>query len=441
MRYQAGTLLFHQDGDPEVLRWLRDRHLPLARRRTRKLSEPRIREAVDWVLGKEKLALDGLRIQDAQRLLYFKHEERPILVHPQKLVLGRVAPDELNPGYSKLNVAFTLPPGSYATLVVKRLFHREGAPAEEPKGAEIRGAPGPIPRWPAACARGGASPKSRTRSPDATPTTAGGAPGARSATGTPWPERPGARLGLSGPGFRKKTGAKGGPGGAGPSATQTLESIGHGAARQGVLSVWNLETSTGAPPGCSRRAMAPAGLRREERERALLLSLHCPPAALGVMLAERTRRCPTEPRCCAARRGDRSAFETLVRSVQRPVYGLCLRLLRSTPRPPRWPRRRSCAPTRTCDRYDEGKPFDLWVMAIARNLCLDLLRRRTRVHTEDVDEMHEALPSGAAARRTASSPPRSSGSLESALSTLSADDREVLASTTCRSAPRRRLPR
>ena len=54
-----------------------------------------------------------------------------------KLVLGRVAPDELNRGLSKLNVAFTLSPGSYATLVVKRLFHRAGAPAEEPKGADI----------------------------------------------------------------------------------------------------------------------------------------------------------------------------------------------------------------------------------------------------------------------------------------------------------------
>ncbi len=31
----------------------------------------------------------------------------------------------------------------------------------------------------------------------------------------------------------------------------------------------------------------------------------------------------------AARRGDHSAFASLVRSVQRPVYGLCLRLLKS----------------------------------------------------------------------------------------------------------------
>ena len=136
MRYQAGTVLFHRDADPDTLAWLRTATFPLLAPDTR-IEDSRIAEAVQWVLGKEKLTLEGLRITAAPRMLYFKHEERPILVQPQKLVLGRVAPDELNRGYSKLNVAFTLPPGSYATLVVKRLFHREDSPAEEPKGAEI----------------------------------------------------------------------------------------------------------------------------------------------------------------------------------------------------------------------------------------------------------------------------------------------------------------
>ncbi len=45
------------------------------------------------------------------------------MVHPGKLVIGKPRPDELNRGYIKVNIAFTLPPGSYATLVVKRLFH------------------------------------------------------------------------------------------------------------------------------------------------------------------------------------------------------------------------------------------------------------------------------------------------------------------------------
>ena len=60
-------------------------------------------------------------------------------MQPSKLVLGRTQPDELNRGFAKLNVAFTLPPGSYATLVVKRLFHRT---AREDTPDEIRATPG-----------------------------------------------------------------------------------------------------------------------------------------------------------------------------------------------------------------------------------------------------------------------------------------------------------
>ena len=138
LRYQAGTLLFHQDADPETLRWLRGLTFPLLGPDTPP-SEPRVREAVEWVLGKEKLRLDQLRIPGAERLLFFKHEERAVLVQPSKLVLGRTQPDELNRGFAKLNVAFTLPPGSYATLVVKRLFHRT---AREDTPDEIRATPG-----------------------------------------------------------------------------------------------------------------------------------------------------------------------------------------------------------------------------------------------------------------------------------------------------------
>jgi len=138
LRYQAGTLLFHQDADPETLRWLRTLTFPLLGPNT-PVGDARVREAVEWVLGKEKLRLEQLRIPGAERLLYFKHEERDVLVQPSKLVLGRTQADELNRGYGKLNVAFTLPPGSYATLVVKRLFHRT---AREDTPDEIRASAG-----------------------------------------------------------------------------------------------------------------------------------------------------------------------------------------------------------------------------------------------------------------------------------------------------------
>jgi tRNA pseudouridine13 synthase len=122
MRYQAGTLLFHRDASPEVLRTLREATFPLLAPDTT-FTDPQVEEAVAWVLGKEKLKLADLRIEEEPRRLYFKHEERPLLVFPHKLVIGRTQADDINRGDVKVNVAFTLPPGAYATLVVKRLFH------------------------------------------------------------------------------------------------------------------------------------------------------------------------------------------------------------------------------------------------------------------------------------------------------------------------------
>ncbi len=122
MPYQAGTLLFHRDADPDVLRYLRHLTFPLLAPDA-PFGDDNVRQAVEWVLTKEKISLSDLRVPSAEKILFFKHEERSVLAHPHKLVLGKSSPDELNRGLLKMNVAFTLPPGSYATLVVKRLFH------------------------------------------------------------------------------------------------------------------------------------------------------------------------------------------------------------------------------------------------------------------------------------------------------------------------------
>lgn len=128
--YQAGTLLFHKDAEPGTLARLRSLSFPLLAPTTQ-FDDEQVREAATWALGKEKLTLDKLTVPGAERLIFFKHEQRPVLVYPHKLVLGRTQPDELNKPYLKLNIAFTLPPGSYATLVVKRLFHFGFAKGED----------------------------------------------------------------------------------------------------------------------------------------------------------------------------------------------------------------------------------------------------------------------------------------------------------------------
>jgi len=119
--YQAGSLLFHKRATPEQIKTLKQLRFPLLSPKST-FTNPQIEEAVAWVLGKEKITLENLKIPHVEGKLFFKHEERPLLIFPYKLVVGKVREDELNPPHKKINVAFTLKPGSYATLLVKRLF-------------------------------------------------------------------------------------------------------------------------------------------------------------------------------------------------------------------------------------------------------------------------------------------------------------------------------
>jgi RNA polymerase sigma-70 factor (ECF subfamily) len=78
----------------------------------------------------------------------------------------------------------------------------------------------------------------------------------------------------------------------------------------------------------------------------------------------------------AAARGDRTAFARLVDLYRRSVHGLCFRLLRD-------PEEARDAAQETFVRawgaistYDPAQPFGPWILRIARNHALDVLRRR-----------------------------------------------------------------
>jgi len=140
IRYQAGTLLFPRELDAGLTRALRDLTFPLLAPATR-FADPALERAALSVLGREDMALGDLAVPGTPEI-HFEPEERPVLVFPGRLTLGEARPDELNRGRWRVNVAFTLPPGAYATLVVKRLFHwtleptrarpRPAPPAREP---------------------------------------------------------------------------------------------------------------------------------------------------------------------------------------------------------------------------------------------------------------------------------------------------------------------
>jgi tRNA pseudouridine13 synthase len=121
VRYQVGVLLFPQELDSATADLLRDKTFPLLGPDST-FDDEKVKRAAMAVLKRDDMTLASLRVPSTPEI-HFDHEERPLMVHPGRLTVGAPQRDELNRGRLRVNVAFTLPPGAYATLVVKRLFH------------------------------------------------------------------------------------------------------------------------------------------------------------------------------------------------------------------------------------------------------------------------------------------------------------------------------
>ncbi len=117
--YQAGTLFFPRAAPTEALELLRHGTFPLLGPDSPLPPGPAT-DAARAILLREGLSPERLRIPDSP--LFFKHEDRPIAFAPGKLVVGKPMRDEHFRGRLRVRLAFTLPPGSYATLVARRLF-------------------------------------------------------------------------------------------------------------------------------------------------------------------------------------------------------------------------------------------------------------------------------------------------------------------------------
>jgi len=88
----------------------------------------------------------------------------------------------------------------------------------------------------------------------------------------------------------------------------------------------------------------------------------------------------------SAARRDRKAFGQLVDLHKRAVYGLCVRLLRDAEEARDAAQETFVRAYAAIETYDPAQPFAPWVLRIARNHCLDLLRRRVpEVQRVDLD--------------------------------------------------------
>jgi RNA polymerase sigma-70 factor, ECF subfamily len=77
----------------------------------------------------------------------------------------------------------------------------------------------------------------------------------------------------------------------------------------------------------------------------------------------------------AARSGDSGAFGRLVVQNERAVFGLCLRFLRDREEARDAAQEAFVRAYESLASYDAALPFTPWLLRIARNHCLDLLRR------------------------------------------------------------------
>ncbi len=82
--------------------------------------DPRLSAIVTQVLAEEGLTLRDFKARVLKRA-YLPKSRRALFLFPRQLEVSTPAPDERFPGRNKLILKCTLPPGSYATLVIKAL--------------------------------------------------------------------------------------------------------------------------------------------------------------------------------------------------------------------------------------------------------------------------------------------------------------------------------
>src|SRR3954447_3148789 len=86
----------------------------------------------------------------------------------------------------------------------------------------------------------------------------------------------------------------------------------------------------------------------------------------------------------AARRGDLPAFNWLVLRYQTRVYNLCYRMLSDPDAAADATQEAFLSAWRAMSRF-KGEQFKTWMLRIATNACLDMLRSRKRRPTQSID--------------------------------------------------------
>jgi RNA polymerase sigma-70 factor (ECF subfamily) len=86
------------------------------------------------------------------------------------------------------------------------------------------------------------------------------------------------------------------------------------------------------------------------------------------------------------KQGDRDAFEALVEKYKQPVMNLVYRTLPDATEAEDLAQHVFVQVFKSAHRYEVSAKFSTWIFTIARNLCLNEIRRRSRHPAESFDE-------------------------------------------------------
>jgi RNA polymerase sigma-70 factor (ECF subfamily) len=85
------------------------------------------------------------------------------------------------------------------------------------------------------------------------------------------------------------------------------------------------------------------------------------------------------------KRGDRAAFEILVDKYKQPIINLVYRTLQDLTEAEDLAQNVFVQVYRSAGRYEKTARFSTWIYTIARNLCLNEIRRRSRHPADSLD--------------------------------------------------------
>jgi RNA polymerase sigma-70 factor, ECF subfamily len=88
------------------------------------------------------------------------------------------------------------------------------------------------------------------------------------------------------------------------------------------------------------------------------------------------------------KRGDRAAFAELVEKYKQPLFNFVFRTLRDEIETEDVAQNTFLQVWKSRARYQQTAKFSTWLFTIARNLCLNEIRRRSRHPAESLEETH-----------------------------------------------------